>query len=92
MLKNITRVYFYYNRIGDSMCRYRLQYNDKDGEWRDKITFLKGENLTTEWKMLDIGFYDEGIVKGVRMIFDEIDHSKSDMGISNINFEFISSW
>ena len=42
--------------------------------------------------MLDIDFYDEGIVKGVRMIFDEIDDYKSDMGISNINFEFISSW
>ena len=91
MLENITRVYFYYNRIGDSMCRFRLQYNDKDGEWRDKITFLKGENLTSDWVLLDIDFYDEGIVKGVRMIFDEIDDYKSDVCISNINFEFISS-
>ena len=52
------------------------------------ITFLKGENLTSDWVLLDIDFYDEGIVRGVRMIFDEIDDYKSDMGISNINFEF----
>ena len=51
---------------------------------------MKSENLTSGWVLLDIDFYDEGIVKGVRMIFDEIDDYKSDMGISNINFEFIA--
>ena len=90
MLENINRVYFYYSRIGDGdMCRFRVQYNDMDGEWRDKITFLEGENLTSDWVLLDIDFSDV-ICKGVRFIWDLASGYKSDMGISDINFEYIN--
>lgn len=91
-IENLERVYFYYSRIGFHMCRFRLQYKAADDQWIDKLTFPQGEDLTTlttEWVLLDIDFSTE-YVKGIRFIFDEINNYESDMGISDINFEYIN--
>ena len=85
--KNITKVKFWYHRNGINMCRFRLQYQTLDDQWKDKITFPAKEQ-SDGWELLEETISEDN--KGIRFYFDEILGYESDMAFSNITISYHS--
>ena len=83
---NITRISFWYHRKGTQMCRFRLQYQNLDNEWVDKVVFNSNSNLTNQWVLLDETFLEDNL--GIRFYFDEILGFESDMAFSDITIDY----
>ena len=81
--QNITQIKFRYHRIGINMCRYRLQYQTLDDQWKDKVTFPAGQE-SNGWELLEETFSEDN--KRIRFYFEGILVYESDMGVSNIIF------
>ena len=83
----ITKIKFWYHRSGINMCRFRLQYQSLDDQWKNKVTFPAGQQ-SNGWELLEETFLEDN--KGVRFYFDEILGYESDMTFSNINISYHS--
>ena len=59
----ITKIKFWYHRLGINMCRFRLQYETLDYQWVDKVTFLAKEQ-TCGWVFLEETFSEDN--RGIR--------------------------
>ena len=85
--ENITKVKFWYHRNGINMCRFRLQYQTLDDQWKDKIIFPAKEQ-SDGWELLEETISEDN--KGIRFYFDEILGYESDMAFSNITISYHS--
>ena len=85
---NITKVSFYYNRTGTTMCRFRIQYQNLSNEWIDKLVFDNNSNITggDVWQFLDVSFLEDNL--GIRFYFDQITGYESDMAFSDITINY----
>ena len=84
---NITRIKFWYHRLGVNMCRFRLQYETLDYQWVDKVIFPAKER-TSGWVFLEETFSEDN--RGLRFYFDEISSYESDMAFSDITIDYHS--
>ena len=84
---NITRIKFWYHRLGVNMCRFRLQYETLDYQWLDKVIFPAKEQ-TSGWVFLEETFSEDN--RGIRFYFDEISSYESDMAFSDITIDYHS--
>ena len=85
--QNFTKVKFGYHRIGITMCRFRLQYQTLDDQWKDKLTFPAGHE-SNGWELLEETISEDN--KRIRFYFDEISGNYSDMAFSNIIMSYHS--
>ena len=69
------------------MCRFRIQYETLDYQWKDKVTFLALER-TDGWVFLEETFSDDN--RGIRVYFDESSNYESDMAFSDITIDYHS--
>ena len=74
-------------KLGITMCRFRLQYQTLDDVWKDKLTFLAGQE-SNGWELLEETIIEDN--KGIRFYFDEISGYYSDMAFSNIIISYHS--
>ena len=84
---NITRIKFWYHKLGVNMCRFRLQYETLDYQWVDKVIFPAKEQ-TSGWVFLEETFSEDN--RGIRFYFDEISSYESDMAFSDITIDYHS--
>ena len=69
------------------MCRFRLQYQTLDDQWKDKIIFPAKEQ-SDGWELLEETISEDN--RGIRFYFDEILGYESDMASSNITISYHS--
>ena len=62
------------------MCRFRLQYQSTDDQWKDKVTFPTGQQ-SNGWDSVEEPISE--VNKEIRFYFDEILCCESDKVFSN---------
>ena len=69
------------------MCKFRIQHETLDYQWKDKVTFPALEQ-SNGWVYLDQTFSEDH--RGIRFHFDEISNYENDMAFSDITFDYHS--